>query len=65
MPAPTSDAKVLQAAVDALLAAPSETTLAAARKAWVAARPAYHVTEAFRFYDGPIEKSKADSMPGR
>jgi putative iron-regulated protein len=27
----------------------------AARAAWVAARPSYLVTEAFRFYDGPIE----------
>lgn len=49
------DAKVLQKAVDALLANPSVTTLAEARKAWVAARPAYLRTEAFRFYDGPIE----------
>ena len=38
-----------------LLANPTDATLAAARKAWVAARPAYLVTEAFRFYDGPIE----------
>lgn len=51
-----SDAKVLQKAVDALLASPSEATLADARKAWVAARPAYMRTEAFRFYDGPIER---------
>lgn len=49
------DAKLLQKAVDALLANPTATTLAEARKAWVAARPAYLRTEAFRFYDGPIE----------
>ncbi len=49
------DAKLLQASVDAFLAAPSEATLAAARKAWIEARPAYLRTEAFRFYDGPIE----------
>lgn len=50
-----ADAKSLEAAVDALIAAPSEATLADARKAWSAARPAYLETEAFRFYDGPID----------
>ena len=55
-----SDAKVLQKAVDALLATPSEATLADARKAWVASRPAYLRTEAFRFYDGPIEKVEGE-----
>jgi putative iron-regulated protein len=49
------DAKLLAQAVDAFLAAPSEDSLKAARKAWVEARPAYLKTEAFRFYDGPIE----------
>ncbi|MGL4490265.1 MAG: imelysin family protein, partial [Rhizobiaceae bacterium] len=42
-------------AVEALLAEPNDATLAAARRAWVDARPAYLMTEAFRFYDGPIE----------
>ena len=55
-----SDAKVLQKAVDALLATPSEATLADARKAWVASRPAYMRTEAFRFYDGPIERVEGE-----
>jgi putative iron-regulated protein len=45
----------LKAALDVMLANPNSETLAAARKAWVDARPAYLVTEAFRFYDGPIE----------
>lgn len=45
----------VEAAVEALLANPTDETLAAARKAWVDARPAYLVTETFRFYDGPIE----------
>lgn len=49
------DAATMKAAIDALLAAPSQATLDAARQAWIAARPAYLVTEAFRFYDGPIE----------
>lgn len=45
----------LVAAVDAFLADPTEKRLAAARESWIEARPAYLVTEAFRFYDGPIE----------
>lgn len=48
-------AEALEAAIDALLAKPDDASLAAARAAWVAARPAYLKTEAFRFYDGPIE----------
>jgi putative iron-regulated protein len=54
--AAVAGARSLQAAVDALLADPGEATLAAARKAWVAARPAYLLTETYRFYDGPIEE---------
>ncbi len=50
-----NDAKQLVTAVDAMLANPSEETLAAARKAWLDARPAYIRTEAFRFYNGPID----------
>ncbi|HWV19893.1 MAG TPA: imelysin family protein [Devosia sp.] len=42
-------AKALDAAVDALIASPSEETLAAARTAWKAARIPYQQTEAFRF----------------
>ena len=45
----------LQRAVEALLANPSDATLAAARVAWIAARQPYLVTESFRFYDGPID----------
>ncbi len=50
-----SAADDLVGAVGAFLADPTEERLAEARKVWVAARPAYLVTEAFRFYDGPIE----------
>ena len=42
-------AKALDAAVDALIASPSEATLTAARDAWKAARIPYQQTEAFRF----------------
>ena len=54
--AATAEAAKLQAAIQALLDQPTDETLGAARAAWVAARPAYLVTEAFRFYDGPIEE---------
>jgi putative iron-regulated protein len=50
-----AEAGKLEAAVTALLDAPSEETLSAARKAWIAARQPYLRSEAFRFYDGPIE----------
>jgi putative iron-regulated protein len=53
-------AEKLSLAVDALVAEPTETTLATARKAWVEARPAYLKSEAFRFYDGPIENIEGD-----
>ena len=48
-------ARSLDAATDALIAAPSEATLAAARAAWVAARPAYQQTEAFRFGNAVVD----------
>lgn len=50
-----AQARAMQQRIEALLAQPSERTLAAAREAWVAARPSYLVTEAFRYYDGPID----------
>jgi len=61
------EAGKLEAAVDTLLADPSEATLAAARNAWINARPAYLMTETFRFYDGPIDVSSegGDGPEGR
>lgn len=48
-------AKTLRETINALVTEPSQKTLDAARKAWLDARPAYLQTEAFRFYDGPID----------
>jgi putative iron-regulated protein len=45
----------LQGAVEALIAAPSEQTLAAARAAWIAARPSYQQTEVYRFGNAIID----------
>ncbi|MDQ2184848.1 imelysin family protein [Alcaligenaceae bacterium A4P071] len=44
-----STAKTLRAAIDALIATPSDATLRKAREAWIAARVPYQQTEAFRF----------------
>lgn len=48
-------AQALKTAVDAFVAAPSQTTLDAARTAWIASREPYGQTEVFRFYEGPID----------
>lgn len=50
-----STAKAMQKAIAAFTAAPSDKTLAAARKAWLDAREFYGQTEAYRFYGGPID----------
>lgn len=49
-------ARVMDAAIDAFLASPSDETLNTAKQTWLAAREDYGPTEAFRFYDGPIEE---------
>jgi putative iron-regulated protein len=51
-------AKALRVAVTELLAEPSQKSLDAARQAWVEARPAYLQTEAYRFYEGPIDDAE-------
>jgi putative iron-regulated protein len=48
----------MKAAIAAFLANPDEATLAAAKQAWLTARDDYLPTEAFRFYDGPIDNPK-------
>jgi putative iron-regulated protein len=56
-----ASAKALQGAIDAFLADPDDATLAAAKQAWLTARTDYSPTEAFRFYNGPIDN--ADDGP--
>jgi putative iron-regulated protein len=56
-----ASAKALQGAIDAFLADPNDATLAAAKQAWLTARTDYSPTEAFRFYNGPIDN--ADDGP--
>lgn len=57
-------AKKLRVAIDDLIKKPSSESLSAAREAWMEARPAYLQTEAYRFYDGPIDDPK-DGLEGR
>ena len=48
-------ARALDVATDALIADPRAETLAAAREAWLAARPSYQQTEAFRFGNAIVD----------
>lgn len=48
-------AEELKAAVDKLIAAPTDANLQAARQAWLEARPAYQQTEAFRFGNPEVD----------
>lgn len=48
----------LHARVKAFVNAPSSTTHTAAKDAWIASRKVYGLTEAFRFYGGPIDDAK-------
>lgn len=50
-----ADAQLLDAALDTLVATPTQPNLDAARLAWIDARQSYLQTEAFRFYGGPID----------
>lgn len=55
----------LQAAVEALVADPSEATLAAARAAWLAARVPYQQTEVYRFGNPIVDEweGKVNAWP--
>jgi len=48
-------ARQLDAAIDALLAGPSDETLAAAKEAWLAARVPYQQTEVYRFGNAVVD----------
>jgi len=58
-------ARQLKTSVDALINAPTEETLAAARASWVAARVPYMQTEAFRFGNPIVDdwEGKVNSWP--
>ncbi len=50
-----ASATTMQEAIEAFIADPTDATLEAAKEAWLTARDDYGPTEAFRFYDGPID----------
>ncbi|MEJ8570945.1 imelysin family protein [Microbaculum marinum] len=58
-------ARTLEAAIDKLVADPSEATLKAAREAWLAARVPYQQTEAFRFGNAIVDdwEGKVNAWP--
>lgn len=60
-----TSARTLQAAVDGLIAAPSDATLAAARAAWIAARVPYQQSEVFRFGNPIVDdwEGRVNSWP--
>lgn len=49
------DARIMQKAIAAFVANPSQDNLNIARNSWLNARVSYLQTEAFRFYEGPID----------
>jgi len=49
-------AKVLDVAIEALIASPSEKTLSSAKEAWKAARIPYQQTEAYRFGNAVVDE---------
>ena len=53
-----ASASTMDAAIDAFIADPTDANLDAAKDAWLAARDDYGPTEAFRFYDGPIDNEE-------
>jgi putative iron-regulated protein len=55
----------LAGAIDALIAAPSKASLAAARKAWINSRPWYQQTEGYRFGNAIVDdwEGKVNSWP--
>ncbi|MCH9806673.1 MAG: peptidase [Alphaproteobacteria bacterium] len=60
-----ASARKLSAAIDGLIAKPTEETLAAAREAWLAARVPYMQTEAFRFGNPIVDdwEGKVNAWP--
>lgn len=58
-------AKTMQLAIDAFLENPTEPSLRAARAAWIAARPSYMQTEAYRFGNPIVDdwEGKVNAWP--
>ncbi len=59
-----NDAVKLQEAIDGFLANPTSEALDAAKQAWLVSRNSYGLTEAFRFYEGPIDFADENGNEG-
>lgn len=59
-----NDALDLQKAIDSFLASPSASMMENAKEAWLKSRESYGQTEAFRFYEGPIDFVDAQGNEG-
>lgn len=53
-----TSAEELDERIEAFVADPTEATLEEAKQAWLVARDDYGLTEAFRFYNGPIDNEE-------
>jgi len=51
-------ATAMDVAIDAFVADPTDESLEAAKESWLGARESYGLTEAFRFYGGPIDNEE-------
>lgn len=64
-----NDALLLQKKVKQFLSSPTSTSFTEVKKAWLHSRDSYSQTEAFRFYEGPIdfvdEKNGEEGPEGR
>lgn len=58
------DALNLQKSINQFLEAPTEKNLSEAKNAWLISRDSYGLTEAFRFYEGPIDFADAEGNEG-
>ena len=54
-------ATAMDVAIDAFVADPTDESLEAAKEFWLGARESYGLTEAFRFYGGPIDNEENGS----
>ncbi|MEI6894494.1 MAG: imelysin family protein [Colwellia sp.] len=57
-------ATTLKTVLEAFVAAPSDTSFALAKQAWLDSREPYGQTEVYRFRQGPIDELKADGSLG-
>ena len=55
-----TDAESLETSITTFINTPTENNFTAAKEAWLNARESYGPTEAYRFYDGPIDNATTE-----